>query len=137
METHRRQKILQERDLQYAPRYCQDMFWQRYNHRVWRVATRVGDVTAEIMSDQALQSARRLRAVARAWQAIVPAGYEKLSRIEGLARQRLQVTVDSAATKYYLSRQVGEKVLASLNDHLGGQVVKRIIYRVGSLGAQA
>jgi hypothetical protein len=67
------------------------------------------------------------------WRAAVPADYRGRSRVEAFSRGRLIIIVDSAATKYFLGRQQGGTLLVSLNDRLGGAVVKRIDYRIGSM----
>lgn len=137
MKTSRRRMILDAHDMTYAPRHRQEAFWRRYNRRGRWGAAKLGDLASELVSDQSVRSACRLQEVVEAWRAVVPTDYDSVSRVEAFSRGRLLVVVANAATKYFLSRQVGEALITGLNGRLGGPVVKAIQYRVGSLTAQA
>lgn len=137
MMRSRRHSILQSHGLVYAPAERQEAFWLCYNHRNRRAAVPLGEVALELLSEGLLRSSRRLGEVSRAWRKVVPGGYESLTQIEGFSGGRVRVTVDSAATKFVLSRQLGQTLVDRLNTCLGRRVVQRIEYRVGSLAAQA
>ena len=137
MPASRRRMILDAHELQYAPPHRQEAFWRHYNEKRRWGPSRLGDLADRLLSDTALQSAHRLREVAAAWQAVVPAEYVSLSRVDGLSGGRLRVIVDSAATKYSLSRHLGDNLLRLLNGRLSGAAIKGIHYRVGCLAGDA
>ncbi|MBN2562377.1 MAG: DUF721 domain-containing protein [Phycisphaerae bacterium] len=133
----RRRAILEDHDVLAAPAWRQDLFWRSYNRKGWRGAAKLADLASAALSEGTLRSARRLEQLAEAWRSVVPMGYERSSRVEGFSHGRLVVLVDSAATRYVLSRQVGRALVAALNGYLREARVRAIEYRVGSLGRGA
>ncbi len=132
MQRRQRRAILEEHGLFEAPVHCKRAFWQGYNLRRRRPAAKLGELATELLSGDSSRLPRRLGELTDLWRAVVPADCKGRSRVEVFSRGRLIVIVDSAATKYFLGRQLGGALLVSLNDRLGGAVVKRIDYRIGS-----
>ncbi len=132
MERPCRQAIMEEHGMVGAPVPLRQVFWRRYNLRRRRPTARLGELAAEVLARGPSRRSRKLGELIEAWRAAVPAGYGRRSRIEAFARGRLIVIVDSAATKYFFGRQLGERLRTSLNEQLGAAVVNRIDYRIGS-----
>ena len=134
-----RRAILESHDLLIAPRDCQRAFWQQYNRRWRHWVPKLGDVAFDIVSDQSIRAARRLDRLSELWLEVVPVKYRDLTRVESFRAGRLWVSVDCAATRYYLGRQVGGSLVAALNQRMeegatGRRIVRveRIDYRVAS-----
>jgi hypothetical protein len=126
-----RQEILEEHGLFGAPAWRQQAFWRTYNLQRRRRSTgALGDLAAKAVSDQALGRARLLGRVRSAWQTVLPPQYAARCEVESFRRGRLLVAVDSATTKYVLSRQLGEALRTLMNDYLGASLVHSIGYRI-------
>lgn len=133
----RRQKILSEADLLAAPRACQQAFWLRRNRETRRrPVVRLGDVAADVVDDAALAGAGQVTVLSKAWRDLLPREYFGLTAVEQYRDGRLLIMVDSAATKYALSRRLGDEFVAALNraaaraERDSGRV-RRIAFRVG------
>ncbi len=130
--TANRRDILRDNDLELAPRWRQVLFWEQYNRaRRRRGATRnLADLAEQLLSNQGLRSARRLCRMEQAWREVVPERCSSQSRVETFSQGKLVVGVDSAATRFYLSRQAGVDLVEQLNAYLGEPAVNRVEYRV-------
>ena len=130
--TADRREILRDNDLAVAPRWRQVLFWQQYNRaRRRRGATaNLAEVAEQLLSIQGLRSARRLYRMEQAWREVVPAPCSSRSCVETFSQGKLVVGVDSAATRFYLSRQAGADLVEQLNACLGEPAVNRVEYRV-------
>jgi len=129
----RRQAVVADKALHLAPKRFQRAFWQSRNYDHLRRTARLGDVAAKVLSENWLNRAKRLEAVRAAWNAVVPEDFDGRSQVDGLRGGRLEVRVDSAATRLLFSRQLGQGLLAAVNDHLKGPRVDRIDYRIGKM----
>jgi hypothetical protein len=134
-----RREILDQHDLLPAPRACQELFWLRYNRQKkrWRTV-HLGEAVSAVVSDAAVRSAQKLGGLARAWGQVVPAEYAGSTRVESFRGGRLVIMVDSASTKYVLSRQALIEVLneqVSANEGRRAGAVRQIEFRVGSARA--
>jgi len=128
-----RQDILDAHGLAGASRWRQHVFWRTYNaqrRRRARPTPVLGDIAAKAVSAEVLASARLLGSVRVAWQTVLPPQYVARCRVESFRRGGLLVLVDSAATKYVLSRQLGEALRTLMNDCLGSKLVQSIEYRI-------
>lgn len=125
----------------FAPAAMQHDFWRRYNHRSkyeWRKAISVGDLLGRLLPDGAVTATSGgATKLDDAWRQTVPTMYHARTRAESLNRRCLRVVVDSAATRFKLSREIGAETLKGLSEQLGGVSIVRIDYRVGSVPAQA
>jgi len=89
------------------------------------------------MVDEAGQAgAGQVAVLTKAWKELLPDDYSGLTMVEQYRNGQLFVTVDSAATKYALSRRLGEEFIAALNQASDGfgrprAPVRRIAFRVG------
>lgn len=106
------------------------MFWRRYN-TARRPAARMGDLAARLVSSQASQRGGPLQALSAAWESILPKEIADFTTLESLRGGRLQVFVEDAATRFVLSRQLNEMLVASLNDAVGKKLVTRMEFRIG------
>jgi hypothetical protein len=129
-----RQEILAREELLATPVVYQRQFWARYNRRggLRRVSS-LGEAVAGVVSEDAFRVARRLGGAEEAWLAVVPRGLAAKTHVESLRQGRLVVRVDSASTRYVLSRRLKPVLLEALNNHprLARTPVRAIEYRIG------
>lgn len=136
-----RRQILSKEDLLAAPRACQQAFWLRRNRQRRRQnAARLGDVATEIVSEESLAGDSQVVLIAQAWRELMAKEYLGLTAVESYRNGRLMVTVDSAATKYSLSRRLGGEFMQTLNrtaedSGLTQARVRRIAFRIGAVPA--
>jgi len=103
-----------------------------------RPVVRLGDVATDLMDDAVIAGAGHVSVLSKAWRELVPREYFGLTAVEQYRDGRLLVTVDSAATKYALSRRLGDEFVAALNRATDGFAepsgrVRRIAFRVGTV----
>lgn len=130
MHTARR-KILDDHGLTIAPRAVKSFFWRRYNTSSRRKAGLLGELAAEIVSRQPTAGPGQLARLSDAWLSILPDELGRSTKVESFSGGRLQVIVDSAATRYVLGRQLAEQLTAALNEVVGATLVRKIDYSVG------
>ena len=131
-----RRAILDVHGLLHSPVAVQKDFWCRYNQckRQSRApAAMLGDLTSVLLAKRTRGLADRLQRVAGAWQCVLPAAYWPSTRVDNLEGRELRVTVNSAATKFILSRQLYGELLRDLNAQLSGFEILKIRFRVGSV----
>ena len=130
-------EILSANEMQHADRQTQRLFWQRYNLRRGRPAAALGVLADRLLADQrrGLPAAKRLGRVAEAWRAVVPDSLVAVSAVEAFRGGKVTVRVDGAATRFALSREIGETLLAALRGVLADLRIDRIDYVVGGGGA--
>lgn len=134
----RRAAILEREGLTSATPQAQEEFWRRYNFVPWRrrLPASLGDVIQKAWPETSGKKSGMGDRLASAWQRVLPAEYAESARVESFAGGRLRVTVDSAATRFVLERQLGEVLVSAVNQEVGSQVVNRIEYRVGQLSGR-
>lgn len=91
----------------------------------------LGDLAATAWPEAAQAIDGTVRRIDSAWQRVLPAEYAEAARVEGFRSGRLLVSVDSAATRYVLERQLGDKIREALNAELGSNEISRIEFRLG------
>ena len=133
-----RVSILEREGLSAAPRGVQEEFWRRYNFVPWRrrLPAALGDVLAWAWPESAAKKSGLLDRVEAAWLRALPAEYAELTKVEGLTGGRLRISVDSAATRFVLERQLGGSLVAAVNEAMGAQDVGRIEYQVGRMSGR-
>jgi hypothetical protein len=136
MRTKRRD-ILEEHDLAVAPPEVRRFFWRRYNSTNRRKAGLLGDLAAEVASRHAAAGIGQVDRLEEAWRSVLPEELGRRTRLEGLSGGRLQVIVDSAATRYVLVRQLGGQLVEALNEAAGTTLVRKIDCRVGRIQPRA
>ncbi len=133
-----RQAVLESQGLALAPAAVQRTFWRHYNHgrrRGHRAAVLVGQLAARCLERAAATShEEEADRIAQAWMRVVPPALLDSTRFEAHERGRIRVTVDSAATRFVLSRQLYDTLLASLSAELPEFGLERIEFRVGAIG---
>lgn len=125
-----RRQISEDHGLQYAPAAWRRQFWLRYNSRPRRAPETLGGLLGHVLSPEALADARRLSAIRAAWEVVLPDGFRERTHVAALRGGRLTIHVDSAATKFALSRQTGDALRTALNDALTDGRIDRIEFRV-------
>lgn len=133
-----RERILSQCGVADAPRDVQEAFWRRYNFVPWRrrLPAALGDVLAKAWPESAGKKSGLLDRVEAAWLRALPAEYAELTKVEGLTGGRLRISVDSAATRFVLERQLGGSLVAAVNEAMGAQDVGRIEYQVGRISGR-
>ncbi len=128
-----RQEILASAGLAGASRVLQSVFWQRYNceRARRRLPATLGELTATAWPESATARDAATRRVDAAWQRVLPAQYADSAKVETFRAGRLQIRVDSAATRYVLERQLNGILLNAINAELGSSEVVRIDYQLG------
>lgn len=128
-----RVEILSANEMQHADRQAQRLFWQRYNLRRGRPAAALGTLADRLLADQrrGLPAAKRLGRVAEAWRTVVPDSLAAASAVEAYRGGKVTVRVDGAATRFALSREIGETLLAAMRGVLADLRIDRIDYVVG------
>jgi hypothetical protein len=128
-----RQRIVAENDLASASPMLREAFWRSYNSRRRPEAVGLGELATELMDESLRGSNVSSDVLAEAWREVLPAEFATRTCVEGLSRGRLRVMVDSAATRFALSRRMGQALVDAINARLGRVVVRRIEYRMGSI----
>lgn len=128
-----RRTILRSHQLENAPPAVQELFWRRYNQASWRRRrpASLQELLDLVTGDSRLLPAEPLAEAADAWQQVLPDEFKNAARVEGLSGGRLRVVVDSAATRFVLSRQLGQALIDAVNARIGPETVRRIDYRIG------
>ncbi len=132
-----RRAVLESRSLEFAPAAVQRAFWRHYNYGMRRsrsAAVLVGELAAKCVEGASAASPQELERIAEAWMRSVPPAFLGATRLETYERGRLRVTVDGAATKFVLARQLHDALLAALNADLAGLCLESIEFRVGAIG---
>ena len=132
MTPRNRQAILTQNGLHQAPPALQEAFWRRYNQPRRREVAELGQLAADWLAE-GRDGADRLEAVVAAWREVVPATILGRTRVEGLGRGRLRVMVDSAATRFTLTRRMGHTLIDAINAKMGKTAVRWIDCRVTNL----
>ena len=127
-----RRQILEEHGLTLAPPDVRALFWRSYNARRRKV-TRMGDLAATLVAQQAATISGPMRELADAWAAILPEDVAASSRVETLRAGCLNVSVDSSATRFALSRHMGDTLIEALNAAIGKKLVRKIDFRIARL----
>lgn len=128
-----RRTILRSHQLEFAQPAVQELFWRRYNQATWRrrLPASLQELLDLVTGDARLQPAEPLDEATDAWRQVLPDEFKNSARVEGLSGGRLRVVVDSAATRFVLSRQLGQALIDGLNARIGSEAVRRIDYRIG------
>lgn len=128
-----RRAILRAEGLEHAPAAVQEAFWQQHNfgrRLARRRPVKLGDLAADAALRGTLgRAAGRLDQLAEAWRVVVPAMYLSETRIAFFRDGRLDVVVRTAAARFVLERQLGERLLSRLNQEISGFRVSRISFR--------
>ena len=128
----KRRQIIEENGLSFAPAEVLRTFWRRYN-TAKRPVARMGALAARLVESQARSRGGPLEALAAAWASILPQEIADQSDLESLRNGRLQVVVNNACTRYVLSRQMKERLVAGLNEAVGKKLVSEIEFRIGRI----
>lgn len=134
----RRAAILEREGLSAATPQAQEEFWRRYNFTPWRrrLPAALGDVVQRVWPETAGKKSGLAERLAAAWQRVLPAEYAESAKVDGYTGGRLKVLVDNAATRFVLERQLGDVLIAAVNQEVGSQAVQRIDYRVGNVSGR-
>ena len=131
----RRREILEKYGVALSPADVQRFFWQRYNSPKRRQSCLLGEIATEMMSSRVEPPEDEFGRMEQAWRSSVPLEYVNRSRVEGFSNGTLHVSVDGAAVRYVLTRQLANCLMAAMNERLGRITVKRLDCRIGRLPA--
>jgi predicted nucleic acid-binding Zn ribbon protein len=102
---------------------------RRSNKSVSPGVTRLGDVLPQLIAKYGLQQRRNIEEIAEAWQRTVGEPYAFATRISGLSRGTLEITVPHNAFIQELSFRQAE-LLREMQNAVIGEKIKRLKFIV-------